>query len=174
MTTVFTPQTNLDWVVQSAYLNANPIATPVGWPAKGPADGFMLFGPHDVGAATNYTAALDALNVLRAQVPAGQNVVVAFLSDGLPNEAVAGQVFTNLLNALPTTGLTIDTFAVGVGQSAPPRRRSSGRSSRSLRTSASTARFSPTRPTQSTWCPEWSRRRSRPSPSRSTAVPRRR
>ena len=76
----------------------------------------MLFGPHDLGSATNYTAALDELNVLRAQVPAGQNVVVAFLSDGIPNETVAGQVFTNVLNALPTTGLTIDTFAVGVGQ----------------------------------------------------------
>ena len=27
-----------------------------------------------------------------------------------------GRSFTNVLNALPTTGLTIDTFAVGVGQ----------------------------------------------------------
>ena len=35
MATVFTPQTNLDWVVQSAYLDSGIIATPPGWPVRG-------------------------------------------------------------------------------------------------------------------------------------------
>jgi trimeric autotransporter adhesin len=91
MATNFTPHTNLDWVVQSAYLASDIIPTPPGWPARGSTDGFTLFGAHDVGSSTNYTAALDELNVLRGLVPAGQNVVVAFLSDGIRTRRSPGR-----------------------------------------------------------------------------------
>ncbi len=117
MTTVFTPQTNLDWVVQSAYINT-AATTPglVAWPPRGPADGFTLFGPHDVGQSTNYTAALYALRALLASVTT-PNTVVAFLSDGLPTVTVAGQAMGTVLATLPTSNLTIDTFAVGASAS---------------------------------------------------------
>ena len=120
MTTVFTPQTNLDWVVQSAYINT-AATTPglVAWPPRGPADGFMLFGAHDVGQSTNYTAALYALRALLASVTT-PNTVVAFLSDGLPTVTVAGQPMGTVLSTLPTANLTIDTFAVGASASCGP------------------------------------------------------
>lgn len=116
MTRVFTPATNLDWVVQGAYLNTLPTAPTVGWPARGPSDGFTLFSPHDVGQSTNYTAALYALKSLIPSVTTS-NTVVAFLSDGLPNQTVAGQAMGTVLSMLPTTNFTIDTFAVGASAS---------------------------------------------------------
>jgi len=117
MTTVLTPPlTNLDWVVQSAYLAAGGAVPPlVAWPSKGASDGFTLFGPHDVGANTNYTAALYALKSLLAHVTT-PNTVVTFLSDGVPNQTIQGQQMSVVLNTLPTSNFTIDTFAVGVGQ----------------------------------------------------------
>ena len=114
MTTVFPPTSNLDWVVQSAYLGAAGGVATVGWPVRGPADGFSLFSLHDVGAQTNYTAALYALRNLLTQVTT-PNTVVAFVSDGVPNLTVQGQPMATVLATLPTSNLTIDTFAVGVG-----------------------------------------------------------
>jgi trimeric autotransporter adhesin len=111
--TVFPPQDNLDWVLQSAYFATAPIATPGGWPAKGGTDGFTLFTAHDLGSATNYYAALQALRDLLTHVTTPRTQVV-FLSDGLPNETVQGVPLSNILAQLhPTnTALTIDTFAV--------------------------------------------------------------
>ena len=112
MTTAFPPATNLDWVVQSAYLGASTGPIPIGWPTRGAQDGFTLFGPHDVGIQTNYYAALTALkNLLLATTTT--NKVVAFLSDGAPNQTVQGQPLASALSALPSTGLKIYTFAVG-------------------------------------------------------------
>jgi hypothetical protein len=121
MTTVFTPQTNLDWVVQSAYINTAPTtAGLVAWPPRGPADGFMLFGPHDVGQSTNYTAALYALRGLLASVTT-PNTVVAFLSDGLPTVTVAGQPMGTVLSTLPTANLTSECIVRPGGWSEPQR-----------------------------------------------------
>ena len=86
MTTVFTPQTNLDWVVQSAYINT---AHHDPW-ARRLAGARSRRRLHAVRAArrrlraTNYTAALvRTLNVLRRRSRPAQNIVVAFLSDGI-------------------------------------------------------------------------------------------
>jgi PKD repeat protein len=112
MTQVFPVATNLDWVVQSAYLAASTGPTPVGWPSRaGGNDGFTLFGPHDVGLQTNYFAALTALRTLLASSTTSNNVV-AFLSDGSPNLTVQGQPLSAVLSTLPSA-LKIYTFAIG-------------------------------------------------------------
>ena len=117
MTTAFPPTTNLDWVVQSAYLAASTGPIPIGWPGRfGPNDGFTLFGGHDVGIQTNYYAALTALRSLLLTTTT-TNKVVAFLSDGVPNQTVQSQPLANALNALPATGLKIYTFAIGAAAS---------------------------------------------------------
>ena len=123
-TTVFPPASNLDWVVQSAYLNSSLVGVPpllVGWPVKGAADGFTQFQTHDVGQSTNYTAALYELKDLLTHVTT-PNVVVAFLSDGLPTQTIQGQPMGVVLGTLPgphssPTSMTIDTFAVGASGS---------------------------------------------------------
>ena len=121
-TTVFTPTSNLDWVVQSAYLNTAGATPPlVGWAPRGAADGFTLFGAHDVGQSTNYSAALYELGDLLHHVTTS-NVVVAFLSDGLPNQTIGSTTMGTFLSSLPgphssPISMTIDTFAVGASAS---------------------------------------------------------
>jgi trimeric autotransporter adhesin len=123
MTTVFTPATNLDWVVQSTFLYDTGVVPPLtGWPSKPITDGFTLFTPHVLGESTNYTAALYELESVLADVTT-TNTVVVFLSDGLPTQTVQSQPLATVLGTLPTSGLTIDTFAVGSSAScgtAPP------------------------------------------------------
>ncbi len=112
MTTVFAPQNNLDWVVQSAYLGAQTPPPLVGWPVRGPADGFTQFSTKDVGTGTNYYAALAALKTLTASITTSRTVV-AFLSDGFANLTVDGHALAEALNALNPSTMKIYTFAVG-------------------------------------------------------------
>lgn len=111
--TVFAPTSNLDWVVQSAYLSALPLVFPGGWGPPGVSDGFTLFTPHDVGTATNYYAPLQVLKNLLPSITTPRTQVV-FLSDGLPNQTVQSQPLATVLSQLHPTNtiLTIDTFAV--------------------------------------------------------------
>ena len=113
-TALFPSGNNLNWVTQSAYYASNPISTPAGWPARGGADGFTLFSAHDVGTATNYYAALQALKNLLPSVTTPRTQVV-FLSDGIPNETVQNIPLANVISQVhgtTNTAVTIDTFAV--------------------------------------------------------------
>ncbi len=113
-TALFPTGNNLDWITQSAYYASNQIGTPAGWPARTANDGFTLFSPHDVGTATNYYAALQALRNLLPSVTTPRTQVV-FLSDGLPNETVQSQPLLNVISQVRgtlNTAVTIDTFAV--------------------------------------------------------------
>jgi hypothetical protein len=110
----FTPATNLDWVLQGTYL-AGLAGNPVGWPLRGVNDGFTLFTAGDVGIQTNYSAAILKLKDLLATVHTSK-VLVAFLSDGVPNVTVSGISLATILNQLPS-GAKIDTFAIGASAS---------------------------------------------------------
>ena len=113
MTTVFAPQNNLDWAVQSAYLGGTALTSGlIGWPARGAADGFTQFSTKDVGTGTNYYAALAALKALTASITTSKTVV-AFLSDGFANLTVQSHALAEALNALNPSTMKIYTFAVG-------------------------------------------------------------
>jgi len=110
--TRYAPTSDLEWVLQSAYNGNLPDTLPAGWPPTLDAVGFTQFTRFSSYGNTNYAA---ALTVLRQMLNAATtpNKLVVFVSDGQPTVGLSDRSFQQQLDALPTVGVKVETFAVG-------------------------------------------------------------
>jgi hypothetical protein len=113
--TVYPPTSNLDWVLQGAYLDALNIGNPPGWPLRGANDGFAQFTLRDVGINTNFAAAMLRLKELLPFITS-QHIQVVMISDGAATVGISGTQLQTILNTItvaPGRTLRVDTFATG-------------------------------------------------------------